>query len=66
MYSYEDRMKAVQLYIKYESLSGVVRELGYPNKRCLKLWYREYQEKGDLHKSYIKQPTIQLNKNSLQ
>ena len=56
MYSYEDRMKAVRLYIKYESLAETVRELGYPNKRMLRRWYQEYQETGDLHKKYIKQP----------
>ena len=56
MYSYEERIKAVQLYNKYESLSEVVRELGYPNKRMLRRWCQEYQETGDLHKKYIKQP----------
>ena len=31
MYSYEKRMKAVQLYIQYDkSYASVFRELGYP------------------------------------
>ena len=36
MYSYEDRMKAVKLYIKYDcSAADTVRELGYPNRKML-------------------------------
>ena len=36
MYSYEDRMKAVQLYIKYDhSISSVICKLGYPTKTML-------------------------------
>jgi len=51
MYSYEERKKAVELYIKFDkSASAVVRELGYPTTRMLTLWYREYLEEGDLHK----------------
>lgn len=51
MYSYEERKKAVELYIKFDkSASDVVRELGYPTTRMLTLWYREYLENGDLHK----------------
>ena len=55
MYSYEDRLKAVKLYIQYDkSYTSVFRELGYPpSSHSLKLWVKEYEEKGDLHKSYI-------------
>jgi len=61
MYSYEDRLKAVKLYIKYGySLADTVRDLGYPNRRMLARWYREYQETGDLHKAYVKQPKYTL------
>ncbi len=32
MYSYEDRIKAVMLYIKYDLCTAdTIRELGYPN-----------------------------------
>lgn len=49
MYSYEDRMKAVQLYIKYgRSAAAVVRELGYPSCKNLRRWYRTYVETGGL------------------
>jgi putative transposase len=53
MYSYEQRKKAVELYIKFDkSVSAVVRELGYPDVKMLKAWYREYLEKGELHKKF--------------
>jgi putative transposase len=58
MYSYEDRIKAVELYIKYDLCAAdTVRELGYPNRKMLVRWYKEYQETGDLHKKFIKHPT---------
>lgn len=57
MYSYEDRLKAVKLYIKYDfSVAATIRELGYPNRKMLVRWYKEYKEIGDLHKQYIKRP----------
>lgn len=53
MYSYEDRMKAVKLYIQYDhSLAAVIRELGYPSQQMLLRWYQEYAKLGDLHKTY--------------
>ena len=49
LYSFEERMKAVQLYIKYDmSIATVRRELGYPSRGMLYNWYREYQESGAL------------------
>lgn len=51
MYSYEDRMRAVKLYIKYDkSAASVIQELGYPNRHTLKNWYLEYQQNNDLKK----------------
>jgi len=39
MYSYEDRIKAVTLYIKYDlSTADTVRELGYPSRKMLVRW----------------------------
>jgi len=56
MYSYKDRIKAVELYIKYDlSAADTVRELGYPSRMMLVQWYKEYQETGGLHERYIKQ-----------
>lgn len=55
MYSYEDRLRAVALYIKYDrSLTSVVRELGYPSQTMLLRWYKEYREFGELHKQYAR------------
>lgn len=57
MYSYEDRIKAVELYIKYDMcIADTVRELGYPNRKMLVLWFKEYQKNGDLHLRYNKKP----------
>ena len=49
MYSYEDRMRAVLLYIKYgKRTAPVIRELGYPSRKNLPRWYRAYVQMGDL------------------
>ncbi|RCV85927.1 IS3 family transposase [Billgrantia montanilacus] len=49
MYSYEDRIRAVELYLKYgKSASAVVRELGYPSPKNLRRWYRTYVDTGGL------------------
>lgn len=49
MYSYEDRMRAVELYIKLgRCLGATIRELGYPTKNALKGWHREYERRQDL------------------
>jgi len=43
MYAYEERMRAVALYLKLgKRLRATIRELGYPSKNALKGWYREY------------------------
>lgn len=49
MYSREKRMKAVELYIRYEhSASQVIRELGYPRDRNqLRKWYLAYLEEQE-------------------
>ena len=57
MYSYEDRLKAVALYIKYDfSIAATIRELGYPSRNMLIRWYKEYKETGGLHEEYKKHP----------
>ena len=49
MYTYEDRMKAVNLYLKYDmSIAAVIRELGYPSRGMLYQWYAEFKENGKL------------------
>ena len=44
MYSYEERIRAVKLYIKFGNrLGATIRQLGYPTKYLLIDWYREYE-----------------------
>ncbi len=53
VYSLEDRMKAVELYLKCGSSPAAARrELGYPTKNTLKQWAREYRATGALHERY--------------
>jgi transposase InsO family protein/transposase-like protein len=53
MYSYEDRIRAVELFIKLGMrVRPTIRQLGYPSKNSLKGWYREYQQRQDLPKGY--------------
>ncbi|MEW6081725.1 MAG: IS3 family transposase [Bacillota bacterium] len=57
MYTLEDRMRAVSLYLKYGGHSAAVRrELGYPTKNTLKHWVREYNATGALHDGYRGRP----------
>ena len=47
MYTVEERLKAVRLYIKYDCRpSAVIRELGYPSRNRLGIWYKEYLKTG--------------------
>lgn len=45
MYSREQRMKAINLYIKYDKcIADVIHELDYPTSKSLTKWYEEYLE----------------------
>ncbi|MCB8877408.1 IS3 family transposase [Acidisoma silvae] len=49
MYSYKDRIQAVELYIKLgKRVRPTIRQLGYPTKNALKGWCREYEQRHDL------------------
>jgi putative transposase len=55
MYSYEDRIRAVRLYIKLgKRLRATIRQLGYPTKNSLIGWYREYEQGRDLPVGYAR------------
>ncbi|MBB4867400.1 transposase-like protein, partial [Pseudomonas nitritireducens] len=57
MYSYEDRQRAVRLYIKLGKRVGLtIRQLGYPTKNALKAWYREFEQPQGLSAKYTRQP----------
>ena len=61
MYSKEDREKAIMLYIKYDkSAAAVIRELGYPDRKTLACWYKEYIRTGDLSKPYSRRSKYSL------
>ena len=53
MYSPEQRLKAIELYIKYGFYAAaVIRELGYPSEtRTIKSWYLQYNQDGFLKTS---------------
>ena len=54
MYSYEDRIRAVKLYIKLgKRIGATIRQLGYPTKNALKSWHREYEQSRDLPAGYV-------------
>lgn len=55
MYSYEDRIRAVKLYIKLDKLTcPTIRQLSYPTKNALKSWHREYEHSRDLQVGYVR------------
>ncbi|MGK4256650.1 hypothetical protein [Bifidobacterium pullorum] len=44
-YSREQRERAAELYKLYEhSAADVIRELGYPGREALRMWYRDWLE----------------------
>ena len=55
MYSYEDRIRAVRLYIELGKRTGpTIRQLGYPTKNALKSWHRKYEQGRDLPVGYAR------------
>jgi len=57
MYSYEERTKAVKLFIQYDcSPSMVIRELGYQSRNILTNWYKEYKMTETLRSDDLRGP----------
>ena len=55
MYSCEERVRAVKLYIKLDKrISATIIQLGYPTKNALKTWYREYEQRQDVSTGYVR------------
>lgn len=53
MYSYEERMRAVELFIKLgKRVKATLRVLGYPTKNTLKDWCREFEQHRKLKTTY--------------
>jgi putative transposase len=54
MYSYEDRVRAVKLYMQLgRRIAATIRQLGYPTKNALKSWHREFERCRDLPMRYV-------------
>ena len=46
-YTREQRQRAVELYVKYEGCAAdVIRELGYPSREALRMWHRDWLDRG--------------------
>lgn len=57
MYTFEERMKAVELYIQSGCSEGtVIRTLGYPSHTALRNWYKEYLTMGSLRTGSAPKP----------
>ncbi len=55
MYSYEDRIRAVELYLKLgKRVNATIRQLGYPTKNSVKVWCEEFEKSGDLQKGCVR------------
>lgn len=54
MYTYADRMRAVELYIRLGlRVRATIRQLGYPTKNALKGWYQQYLKHQDLPENKV-------------
>jgi putative transposase len=55
MYSYEDRIRAVRLYIELGKRAGAtIAQLGYPTKNALKSWHQKHEQHLDLPAGYVR------------
>ena len=55
MYSYEERLRAVKLYLTLgKRCQATIRQLGYPTKNALKAWHDEFERQGDLPAGYAR------------
>lgn len=58
MYNYEQRKKAIETYLRTQSVSKTLRVLGYPSSKELYKWIHEYRQNGKLHKKRVKPERI--------
>ena len=56
MFSYEQRIKAIELYSKCESWTTTIRILGYPSVVALGQRVDEYTSNGDLRVKHTRKP----------
>ncbi len=54
MYSYEERLRAVKLYLKLgRRMNASLRQLGYPTKNSLKAWCAEFERRARIFSKVI-------------
>jgi hypothetical protein len=55
MYSYKDKKKAIELFVRYDrSCAAAINELGYPCRQQFLSWYREFLENdGEVGRSAL-------------
>ncbi|MCI6675789.1 MAG: helix-turn-helix domain containing protein [Clostridiales bacterium] len=56
MFSYEQKILAVETYLKCESWSATIRMLGYPSVGTLRQWVSEYTSTGFLRDKITRKP----------
>lgn len=55
MYSYADRIRAVELFIELgKRVAETIHRLGYPTENALKSWHRAYEQGPDLPRGYAR------------
>ena len=55
MYSYEDRIRAVELFIKLgKRVAETIHQLGYPTENAQKSWHQSYEQGSDLPRGYAR------------
>ena len=55
MYSYEDRIRAVKLFIKLgKCTAATIRQLGFPTRKSLRSWHLEYERCRELPAGYVR------------
>lgn len=53
MFSYEQRKAAIDLLVKYDRCwADVIRELGYPDRQTLRVWWEAYEATGEVPVGY--------------
>lgn len=65
MFTYEEKIKAVELYLKSESWTFTIRTLVYPSIGALRQWVKEYLSFGDIKKFIKENLNIAKNKFSM-
>lgn len=66
MYTYEQRILAVNLYQKYgRRVAPVIRELGFLDRHMLVKWVKEYESTGDLHNCSKREPKFSESEKKL-